>query len=61
MKKNAYNLLTTDSNPVHQQNLEQVGKRIFKAAREYPMEVLDALESCEKESTEETAILMRVN
>ncbi len=61
MYQNAYNFLITDSNPVHQQNLEQVAKRIFKAGREYPMEVLDALEACEKESTEETAILMRVN
>jgi len=61
MQKNAYNLLTTDSNPVHQQNLEQVGRRIFKAARKYPMEVLEVLEACEKESTEETAILMRSN
>jgi len=61
MYHNAYNFLITDSNPVHQQNIEQVAKRLFKAARKYPMEVLAALESCEQAAGEETVFIMRRN
>ncbi len=61
MYQNAYNFLITDSNPVHQQNVEQVAKRLFKAARKYPMVVLAALESCEKAAEEETVFITRNN